>query len=175
MKKNLLLTFAFLGLALCFSSCSSEYDANPVVNNSNIRNPMQGTFTAEVNGVPFVADEKTVFDTTINNTRTVSISGLAYAADKDPKKFQVIQLSIPDFTGTHPYTLDGYTSGQYIVTDSNYVQIFNSTVGDTMSNITITEAGSNWAGTFSFKVVPAGSNPNHDTITIASGNFSIPK
>lgn len=175
MKRTLLIAFAFIGLNLCFSSCSSNYDANPVVNNSGVRNPMQGTFTAEVNGVPFIADEKTVFDTTFSNTRFVSITGLAFSVDKDPKKFQTITLTIPDFTGAHSYTPDGFINGMYIVTDSAYVQTFNSVTGDTMSHITITQAGATWAGTFSFKVVPTGSNPNHDTITIAQGDFSIPK
>lgn len=175
MKKTLLIAFAFIGLNLCFTSCSSDYDANPETNNSDIRNPLQGSFTAMVNGVQFISDENTVIDTLFNDTRMLAISGLAYSPEKDPQKYQVITLTIPDYTGASAYAIDGSVSGQYIITDSAYVQTFTAYTGDTLSVINITKDDGDYEGNFNFRVIPSGSNPNNDTITIAEGNFSIPK
>ncbi|HET8573847.1 MAG TPA: hypothetical protein VFL76_08235 [Edaphocola sp.] len=176
MKKILLLACAVLGMNLCFTSCSSDYDASPEVNNSGVRNPLQGTFTATINGVPFIADEKTISDTTINGIRSISVAGLAFNPDKNPEKNSTVTLMIPDYNGAHSYIMDGMTaSGMYTIKDSANIQNFAAITNDTLSMITITGDGSSLEGNFNFKVIPAGSNPNHDTITIAEGNFSIPR
>lgn len=175
MKKTLLLAFAFLGLNLCFTSCSSDFDANPETDYNDIRNPLQGSFTAMVNGVQFIADEKGIIDSSFNDFRVLSISGRAYSPDKEPQKYQVINLAISDYSGPRAYALDGNASGQYVITDSNNVQLFMSYAGDTLSMINITKDDGTLEGNFNFRVVPTGNNQNQDTITIAEGNFSIPK
>lgn len=176
MKKILLLACAVLGMNLCFTSCSSDYDASPEVNNSGIRNPLQGSFTATVNGVPFIADEKYFTDTNINGIRAISVSGLAYNPDRNPEKNTTISLVISDYNGAHSYSIDGMTStGLYTIKDSANISNFVAVTNDTLSMITITGDGGSIEGNFNFKVIPTGSNPNRDTITIAEGNFSIPR
>jgi len=176
MKKILLLACAVLGMNLCFTSCSSDYDASPEVNNSGVRNPLQGTFTATINGVPFIADEKYFSDTSINGIRSISVAGLSYNPDKNPEKNTTVSLFIPDYNGAHSYMVDGMSSsGMYTIKDSANIMNFVAVTNDTLSMITITSDGGSLEGNFNFKVVPSGSNPNHDTITIAEGNFSIPR
>lgn len=174
MKKNLLFVFTFFGLVLFTASCSSNYDATPT-NNSNVRNPLQGSFTAVVNGEQFVADEKSFFDTTINKIRSISIAGLEFSTDRNPKRSKTITLNIPNYTGPHGYVIDGMNSAQYIISDTNGVKTYNAYAGDGMSRIDITQVSPNLEGTFQLKVILAGTNQPHDTLTVAEGTFSIPR
>lgn len=176
MRKFLLLAVTLLSINSLITSCSSSYDPEPKTNNSNVRNPLQGTFTATVNGVKYIASEKTVTDTTIGGTRMVTISGISFSADRNPAVFQTMNLIIPKYTGAHAYNLNGTdANGQYILTDSGNVTIMKAYAGDTLAKITISQDGTNWAGSFNFTAVTQGNVQKVDTVTIAEGSFSIPK
>lgn len=176
MRKFLLLAIGLLCVNSLLTSCSSNYDPEPTTNNSNVRNPLQGTFTATVNGVTYIANEKTVSDTLIGATRMISITGLSFSADRDPAVFQTISLTIPNYTGTHAYNLNGSeANGQYVLTDSGNVTVLTAFSGDTLAKVTISQAGSNYAGSFNFSAITQGNVQHPDTVTIANGNFNIPR
>lgn len=175
MKKILLVAIALLGANLYFASCSSKYDANPTVNNSGVRNPMQGDFTATIDGDSFIANEKTFTDTTDDNDiRYLSIVGLAYSADMDPVKSKTIALIIPNYLGPRSYAMDGLVTGELFISDSLGIHAYTTFPGDTLSLITLTDDGSTLEGSFYFRVLPAQNN-SLDTISIANGSFKIPR
>lgn len=175
MKKN----FSLLMIAALFlffaASCSTDYDANPT--GPDGRNPFQGQFSAEINGVSFNADVKYFNDTTGNDIRYVSISATEFPVDKDTLKSKTISLTIPNYEGPKTYyTNAGSSSVVYTHKDSAFLKTYMNAPGDTLAAITITGDQSSWVGTFqlmavSFDLTGIGT----DTIYINDGKFDIPK
>lgn len=174
MKKNVLTLLFASAFTLLVGSCSTSYDATPGLDKSDIRNPFQGEFTGELNGVLFTADIKSFFDTTFINSRYVSLSGTQFTQDRDTMRNKTIQLVINNYEGPKVYYTQNTFSGAYIDLDSNVVRNYHSVSGDTVSAISVTNDQDRWAGTFNLMVVNNTAGVQ-DTIFISNGKFDIPK
>jgi hypothetical protein len=177
MKKilQLGLVCASIGIITASTSCSStDYNAFPYPGQDTTKNSFRGNFTATIDGVAFVADNKYVTDATSNNIRTISISGEMDNFNKDPTSDQTISLSITNYKGPGVYPIQSGTAGGYIDLVKNTPTVYVAKTGDTLAMINITNDQGSFDGTFSFTVAPngLGSSDNHN---VSGGSFSVPK
>lgn len=177
MKKFIQLAFVCLsiGVLSASTSCSSNYDAAPDVSGKDtIRNPMQGDFTAVVNGLNFIADTKGFQDATVGGIRVLTVYGVMNSPKKDPKYNTSINLNINNYNGPGVYVIQPGTLGTYIVLDNGTPRPYISKAGDTTSMIQITADGDKIEGNFNFVAAPNGLG-EADNQNVAEGKFSIPK
>jgi hypothetical protein len=177
MKKFIQLAFVCLsiGVISASTSCSSNYDAAPEVpGKDTIRNPMQGDFTAVVNGINFIADTKGYQDATVGGIRVLTVYGIMNSPKKDPKYNTSINLNINNYNGPGVYTIQPGILGTYIVLDNGTPKAYISKAGDSASYIQIVTDGEKIEGKFNFIGAPDGLG-GADNQSIADGNFSIPK
>lgn len=178
MKKSLVFVCGLLSLGLFLGSCGADYNANPDADGS-VRNPLQGEFTAVINGQPFLGEQKNLVDTGVDAGRTISISGLAYSQDRSPHKTQAITLIAPGYNGgVQFFDMNSLLIGMYTVTDTNWAQVYVPLeFGDTLSYLSIDKADDkSVSGTFSLVLVPEGNhNQGRDTLYITDGAFDIPR
>ncbi len=178
---RLALFCAGIGLALGSSSCSSEYDAYPMVpGKDTIRNAFLGELTAVVSGVQFIADTKYYTDNTTDNIRSISVSGVMFSEDKKVGYNQTISFSIYNYEGPNTYLVGEGAVGTYTLQEEgkNYTY---SAVASEESFVTITSDGSNIEGSFRFVLPVTDTVPGNDSIpgggviSISNGRFSIPR
>lgn len=178
MKKFFYLALVCVSIGLLSASttsCSSNYDAMPdVPGKDTIRNPLQGDFTAVVNGINFIADSKAYQDATVGGVRVLTVYGIMNGVKKDPKYNTSINLSISNYNGPGVYIIQPGVMGTYIVLNDGVPNAYLSKAGDTTAMIQITADGENIEGKFNFTAAPNGMG-EADNQSVAEGYFSIPK
>ncbi len=179
MKKVILSIVIVMTALSCLTfttSCQKEYNANTLDDTAVVRNPMQGTFTCIVGGAPFTGNMKYYSDTSIEDVRVLSVSAQQFSPNMSPYVYQTMAFSISFYEAPGTYKADGiYVTGAYTSVDTYSVNNYAIVNVDTVSNITITENGSNIAGTFFFTIRPAGATSDSMDIQVQSGEFNIPK
>lgn len=176
MKKilQLALVCGGFGLIAMSTSCSKDYNSLAYPGQDTTKNTFRGTFTASVDGDFFSAENKWAHDTTIDNVRTITVSGVMDSKAKDPTTNRSIALSITNYMGPGTYVIQYGTAGVYINQDKGVSTSYAAKTGDTLALINITNDQGSLDGNFSFVVAPngLGESDNHN---ITDGSFSVPK
>lgn len=176
MKKilHLGLVIASIGIIAAATSCSTAYNAAPYPGQDTTKNAFRGDFTANIEGVVFVANSKYAYDHTTDGIRTISVSGIMDSKAKDPKNNQTISLSITNYNGPGVYPIQMGTVGTYINLVDGVPTSYLAKTGDTVALIQITNDQGTIDGTFNFVVAPngIGTTDNHN---VSNGAFSVPK
>jgi len=172
--KSILKSIALVAVSsLVLVSCGKDYIAIPT--EKETPNPMRGDLEMMVNDeYKFVANEKVVLDTTINGSRSITITARQYSEDMSDSSFQIINLVVANFQGPKSYPIDWYTTGTAVINvENNVAYNFLAIQGEAESYINFTEAGNGkYVGTFQFRARLGNST---EITSYTAGKFTVYK